>query len=82
MNKKRHNGLMNPQFLVRKVIKIRANTIDQGLYKDKHSCRWCRLVGVFNFPILKFEDGKFATGVLFCHKGSVFGNGDGSTPKR
>ena len=30
MNKKRHNGLMNPQFLVRKVIKIRANTIDQG----------------------------------------------------
>ena len=38
-DEKRYNGLINPQFLVRKVIKIRANTIDQGLYKDKHSCR-------------------------------------------
>ena len=29
-DEKRYNGLINPQFLVRKVIKIRANTIDQG----------------------------------------------------
>ena len=27
-DEKRYNGLINPQFLVRKVIKIRANTID------------------------------------------------------
>ena len=34
-----------------------------------------QLVGVFHFPILKVEEGKFATGVAFCHyKGSVFGS--------
>jgi hypothetical protein len=34
-----------------------------------------QLVGVFNFPILKFEEGKSAPGVAFCSKGSVFRNG-------
>ena len=35
------------------------------------------LVEVFDFPILKFEERKSATGVAFCHKGSVFGNWGG-----
>ena len=43
----------------------------QGLYKDRHSygrsTMITQLVGVFNFPILKFEEGKSATGVAFCH---------------
>ena len=43
----------------------------QGLYKDRHSygrsTMSTQLVGVFNFPILKFEEGKSATGVAFCH---------------
>ena len=55
--------------------------LNQGLYKDIRSCGRSagstRLVGVFDFPILKFVEGKFATGVAFCHKGSVFGKGGG-----
>ena len=51
----------------------------QGLYKDRHSygrsTMSTQLVGVFNFPILKFEEGKSAPGVAFCSKGSVFRNG-------
>ena len=52
---------------------------NQGLYKDRHSygrsTMSTQLVGVFNFPILKFEEGKSAPGVAFCSKGSVFRNG-------
>ena len=58
----------------------------EGIYKDKRSCgrlTWStRLVGVFDFPILKFEEGKFATGVAFCYKGSVLVTGGGVTPKQ
>ena len=54
-------------------------TFTQGLYKDRHSygrsTMSTQLVGVFNFPILKFEEGKSAPGVAFCSKGSVFRNG-------
>ena len=46
-------------------------SLTQGLYKDRHSygrsTMSTQLVGVFNFPILKFEEGKSATGVAFCH---------------
>ena len=45
----------------------------QGLYKDRRdrhsygpSTMSTQLVGVFNFPILKFDEGKSATGVAFC----------------
>ena len=55
-------------------------------YKDKRSCGLLagstRLVGVFDFPILKFDEGKSVTRVAFCHEGSIFGNGGwGVTPK-
>ena len=52
-------------------------------YKDKRSCGLLagstRLVGVFDFPILKFDEGKSVTRVAFCHKGSIFGKGGGYT---
>ena len=55
--------------------KIKKN---QGLYKDRHSygrsTMSTQLVGVFNFPISKFEEGKSATGVAFFVTGG--------TPKR
>ena len=42
-----------------------------GLYKDRHSygrsTMSTQLLGVFNYPILKFEEVKSATGVAFCH---------------
>ena len=48
---------------------------------DKRSCGLLagstRLVGVFDFPILKFDEGKSVTRVAFCHEGSIFGNGGG-----
>ena len=44
---------------------------NQGLYKDRHSyglsTMTTQLVGVFNFPVLKFEEDISATGVAFCH---------------
>ena len=56
-----------------------ADGSTQALYKDRHSygrsTMSTQLVGVFNFPILKFEEGKSAPGVAFCSKGSVFRNG-------
>ena len=59
--------------------KIQKYLSIQGLYKDRHSygrsTMSTQLVGVFNFPILKFEEGKSAPGVAFCSKGSVFRNG-------
>ena len=42
---------------------------------DKRSCGRLAgstlLVGVFDFPILKFEEGKFATKVAFCYNAGV-----------
>ena len=50
---------------------ISEDTYKQGLYKDRHSygrsTMSTQLVGVFNFPISKFEEGKSATRVAFCH---------------
>ena len=37
-------------------------------------------MGVFDFPILKFEEGRLATGVVSCYKGSVLETGGGVQP--
>ena len=60
--------------------------LNQGLYKDIRSCGRSagstRLVGVFDFPILKFEECKFATGVAFATRVAFLVTGWYTQPKR